>query len=674
MLIFLVIEMGLKAGCQYRLKISHSMRGHGNVTRIEFIDVLLNKTVQVSVLVKILFVLFLLLTCPIVLEAKSKTFYPGQHWQKVDSPETLGWSSDKLAAVRAYSKTIDSAAVMIIDDGIVVDAWGDITRKFQCHSMRKSLLSGLIGVHVDEGNIDLSKRLAKLGIDDYEPALTPDEKRATVGDLIKARSGVYHPALGESPDMKAMRPKRSSHPPGTFWYYNNWDFNALGTIFEKETGTKIFEEFEKRIAKPLQMEDFKVSDCEYLTSADYKDAPYSMHRYYLFRMSARDLARFGLLFIREGRWRKRQIISSDWVLESTASHSKRGIDSGYGYLWWTGVEGGLFPNVRVREHSFYASGYRGHRIIVLPYRKLVVVHRFDTDKRRGSVTDIQIGRLLWLVLDAAGETGIGEPPYIEGAKGVRLTANNLKEALTGDIAWQTGNRRGKPLVSYFPDGGMIYEAGGNIKDTGRWWTEGDKFCRQWNKLSNGQKGSYYLILNDNTLKLFNLNGTLLEKIYRTKIKKNPKDSILIFLLLIGCAVIFLFALFSYPAGRFFPLLRFQQNAVVNISGKIEHIARFTAIITALLFLILFSTLVKYPSIINHGLPCWNDGLTGLEKFLLLVPITSTIFTTLLLIITLTLWIKGYGTYLLRLHYSLIVFASVIIVIFLIYWDLLTFCF
>jgi hypothetical protein len=184
---------------------------------------------------------------------------------------------------------------------------------------------------------------------------------------------------------------------------------------------------------------------------------------------------------------------------------------------------------------------------------------------------------------------------------------------------------------------------------------------------------YYLVLDDNTLKWFNLNGTALEKIYRMTIKKNPKDSILIFLLLIGCAVIFLFTLFSYPAGRFFPLLRFQQNAVVNMSGKIEYIARFTAIITALLFLILLSALLKYPSIINHGLPCWNDGLTSLQKFLLLVPITSTIFTALLLTITLILWLKGYGTYLIRLHYSLMVFASVIVVIFLIYWELLTVC-
>jgi CubicO group peptidase (beta-lactamase class C family) len=147
--------------------------------------------------------------------------------------------------------------------------------------------------------------MEELGIDDNEPSLTPVEKQATVGDLIKARSGIYHPALGESPGMKAKRPKRHSHAPGTFWYYNNWDFNAFGTIFEQETCTKIFEEFDRRIAKPLQMEDFKVDDCRYLTSDDYLSyrgaGELSIHPYYLFRMSTRDLARFGLLFLHQGR-------------------------------------------------------------------------------------------------------------------------------------------------------------------------------------------------------------------------------------------------------------------------------------------------------------------------------------------------------------------------------------
>ena len=119
--------------------------------------------------------------------------YPGELWSKAASPESLGWSSSKLEEARAYAATIDTAAVMIDDGG--VDAWGDITRPFHCHSMRKSLMSGLIGIQVDRGSMDLARSIAELGIEDTDPALTFKEKRATVGDLIKARSGIYHPAL-----------------------------------------------------------------------------------------------------------------------------------------------------------------------------------------------------------------------------------------------------------------------------------------------------------------------------------------------------------------------------------------------------------------------------------------------------------------------------------------------
>src|SRR6266436_1013879 len=68
------------------------------------------------------------------------------------------------------------------------------------------------------------------------------EKRATIADLLKARSGVYHPAVAETEWMKARRPARGSHLPGAIWYYNNWDFNALGTIFEPASGTHIYTE------------------------------------------------------------------------------------------------------------------------------------------------------------------------------------------------------------------------------------------------------------------------------------------------------------------------------------------------------------------------------------------------------------------------------------------------
>ena len=435
--------------------------------------------------------------------------YPGEHWQKIERPEQLGWSSEKLLLAQEYSKKIGSAAVMIVQDGVVVAAWGDVERNFQCHSMRKSLLSGLIGIHVDEGDIDLSATLAQLGIDDDAPSLTPEEKQATVGDLIKARSGIYHPALGESADMKALRPKRGSHAPGTFWYYNNWDFNALGTIFEQETGTGIFEEFDRRIAVPLQMEDFDVNQCRYLTSSNYKDTPPSMHRYYLFRMSARDLARFGLLFLREGRWQNRQIISSEWVRESTVGYSERGMDGGYGYMWWTGVNRGLFPNVRIREHSYYAAGSGGHRVIILPYRKLVVVHRVDTDLRLRHAMEHHIGRLLWLILSAAGDTDIGEAPSIEASSVARLTEEGLNQLLEEGARWVGPNVGifpvGKFLViSCLKGGTFLLSATKDLKVKGKWWISGDRF---YFKIL-GLRSYFHIVQDGNTIKLFDDTGTL----------------------------------------------------------------------------------------------------------------------------------------------------------------------
>ena len=114
---------------------------------------------------------------------------PGKDWETAPTPEHIGWSTEGLAAARSYSERIGSAAVMIVDDGIVVDAWGDITKNYKCHSVRKSLLSALYGIYVADGKIDISKTLGELGIDDSTP-LTEAEKQATVADLFKARSGV----------------------------------------------------------------------------------------------------------------------------------------------------------------------------------------------------------------------------------------------------------------------------------------------------------------------------------------------------------------------------------------------------------------------------------------------------------------------------------------------------
>jgi CubicO group peptidase (beta-lactamase class C family) len=350
------------------------------------------------------FLLVLVLGATFVPSKADAMQYPATSWEKVDSPEKAGWSSEKLRQAREYSATIGSSAVIIVYQGRVLDEWGEVAVRYKCHSIRKSFLSALYGIFRQEGKINLSSRLVELGVDDISPTLNEEEKQARIEDLLKSRSGVYHPAAAEIPAMAALRPTRGSHKPGEFWYYNNWDFNALGTIFEKLTNTTIGRAFKERIADPIQMQDFRAMDVEYSRIGA------SVHRASPVRMSARDMARFGLLYLRRGIWRDRQVIPQEWVEVSTKAHSLFGdqgvfgVYGGYGYLWWAAVDGKQFPGVDLKQGAFSAQGVGGHYIVVIPAYDLVIVHRTNTD-RAAPADDVEeiaekFGVLLNLILSA----------------------------------------------------------------------------------------------------------------------------------------------------------------------------------------------------------------------------------------------------------------------------------
>ncbi|MGD2086181.1 MAG: serine hydrolase [Candidatus Aminicenantes bacterium] len=239
-----------------------------------------------------------------------------------------------------------------------------------------------LNLHVDDGTIDLDKTLEELKIDDKFP-LTKEEKQAVIRDLLKARSGVYHPAAYETAGMKARRPKRGSHKRNSFWYYNNWDFNTLCAILRQETKTDFFEDFKNRIADPIQMEDFRLIDGYYHLEAENSNFPA-----YPFRLSARDLARFGQLFLQEGTWNNKQLISKEWIKESTTSYSCAGPNMGYSYLWWIDSDfddiGGMYT----------ARGVGSQIIAVLPGVNMVIVQRVDTYSRKRAGFDKDLVRMI----------------------------------------------------------------------------------------------------------------------------------------------------------------------------------------------------------------------------------------------------------------------------------------
>ncbi len=195
--------------------------------------------------------------------------------------------------------------------------------------------------------------------------------------------------------MLSIKPVRGSAGPGTVWCYNNWDFNALGTIFRNLTGADIFADFSERIAKPCEMEDFRPKiDGKYIELRD------SIHPAYRFRMSTRELARFGELLLRSGRMGGRQVIPAHWTAMSILPYSNAGASGAYGYMWWVERAGILFRDAIVPPGTFAALGAGGHCVVVIPALDTVIVHRVDTDQPGRFVPDTKLGRLLRLILMA----------------------------------------------------------------------------------------------------------------------------------------------------------------------------------------------------------------------------------------------------------------------------------
>jgi CubicO group peptidase (beta-lactamase class C family) len=224
----------------------------------------------------------------------------------------------------------------------------------------------------------LDSSLTDFAVDERTP-LTSAERSTTIRQVISARSGVYLPAAyGASQDKR--RPARGSHSPGTHWFYNNWDFNIAGVVYERATHEDLYESFGRRLAEPLGVEDWEPSD-------GYRVYEPTKSRYpaHTFRISTRDLARFGQLYLQGGRWAGRQILPADWVTESTRPHTDDGDGTGYGYMWWTYRAGSVFTAKypTLGKYTFYrALGTGEQGLWVIPAADLVVVHRADTDHGR----------------------------------------------------------------------------------------------------------------------------------------------------------------------------------------------------------------------------------------------------------------------------------------------------
>ncbi|MCC5785524.1 MAG: serine hydrolase [Phycisphaerales bacterium] len=320
--------------------------------------------------------------------------FPGERWERWASPQDAGFSEEALARVREQLEDMDTTALIVVVGGKILFEYGDIERVSYIASVRKSILAMLYGIHHDRGEIDLDKTLAEMNINDHQ-ALNDTELAATARHLITSTSGVYHPASNSGDDL-ASAPERGSKRPGEYYLYSNWDFNAAGTAFERQTGVNIFDALERELAVPLGMRDF-----DRARHRKGGNAQRSQHPSYHMHFSTRDMARLGLLTLRNGEWDGTRIYSQAWADEMTLAHiTNSGLNpasrrrgrpwAGYGYMWW--VWDGDHSTGPYKD-AYTGSGFGGQYITILPALDMVVAHKTILENSQ-SVPASQYWRIL----------------------------------------------------------------------------------------------------------------------------------------------------------------------------------------------------------------------------------------------------------------------------------------
>ena len=296
------------------------------------------------------------------------TIWPGERWGEA-TPEEYGMDSTALEALKEYAfrAAHNTQAVLVIKDGVLLAEWysdnRDETSLVTSWSMGKSVASSLVGIGIDDGLLSLDEA-ASTWITEWADGPNND---ITLRHLLEMRSGLPenntnpYGVYGAEPDQLAYSIDRTPiREPGTQFSYVNEDSMILGAVLDRAFGQSTAEVAQTRLFEPLGMQGDWWTDGEGNTLT-----------YCCIDSTARDFARFGLLFARGGEWDGQQIISESYVTESTTGVSSYGY---YGLHWW------VFD-----DNLFAAIGLHSQLLIVDREQDIVLV-RFGLYDKVGTGT------------------------------------------------------------------------------------------------------------------------------------------------------------------------------------------------------------------------------------------------------------------------------------------------
>jgi CubicO group peptidase (beta-lactamase class C family) len=349
-------------------------------------------------------------------------YWPTEEW-RTSAPERQGMDSrllaDAIEFIRREELPVNS--FLVIRHGFVVlDAsfWPfSAGGMHDLASGTKSFVSTLVGMAVDEGYLKSVRQPVLPLFPGRNIANVDADKRAmTIEDVLTMRSGLTciwsnlggpMEALMRSPDwVQYILDRPMAAPPGSKFCYSNGDSHLLSGIIRAATGRTVQDYAMTRLFGPL-----KISEVIWPADPQGNGIGYAE-----LRLSARDMAKLGLLFLHRGVWDGRRIISEGWVEEATRAHHELDVRhgdplDGYGYQWWTGTSG-----------FFTARGRGGQFIAVFPKLDLVLVMTAEIGDEAGMQN---VGTLLTKYILPSAKS---DAPIAKNAEAAARLDAKVKEA------------------------------------------------------------------------------------------------------------------------------------------------------------------------------------------------------------------------------------------------------
>ena len=297
--------------------------------------------------------------------------WPGLSWETA-TPESQGMCPDNIVEAMDYAFQDGNftGAVIIIRNGyIVAERYADdrmATDLVTSWSVAKSFTSALIGKALDEGLItSLDQQVAE-----FIPTWQDSDKEViTLRQLMTVKTALELLDGGdfydEEDQLQVSIDRNLIGEPGEQLYtYSNSDVMLAGEVVRSSTSMT-----------PKTYLDQKIGSVIRFSGEWWQDTKGHILTYCCLDSTARDFGRFGLLFARNGEWEGQEILSDNWITESTAP----ALSGQYGFYWWPA------PNT-----GFTALGVQGQIVAVYPAEDLVIM-RFSSYTRMGDGSVVRTG-------------------------------------------------------------------------------------------------------------------------------------------------------------------------------------------------------------------------------------------------------------------------------------------